>query len=62
MKNQLLVRVFMNKKGNKTFALVYELGYRQIYLSFVTSDIAEILGISVASLLDYEEGLYKVGE
>lgn len=60
LKEKLLVRVWISAKGKKSYALVYDLGYRLLYLSFSVSDIAEVLGISVAALLDYNEGIYRV--
>lgn len=60
LKEKLLVRVWISAKGKKSYALVYDLGYRTLYLTFSVSDIAEVLGTSVATLLDYNEGFYKV--
>lgn len=58
----LKVKVFYSKKKEdlKMFALVYDLGYRLIFLTFNLADIAEILNISVGELREYPVGVYDI--
>lgn len=58
----LKVKVFYSKKKEdlKMFALVYDLGYRLLFLTFNLADIAEILDISVGELRDYPVGVYDI--
>lgn len=58
----LKVKVFYSKKKEdlKMFALVYDLGYRLIFLTFNLADIAEILDISVGELREYPVGVYDI--
>ena len=44
-----------NSKANKPYISMYiDLGYKQMIISFNDGDIAQILGVSVKSLYDYE--------
>lgn len=50
----------LNKKGDAYFDVIYaDLGYRQIFLTFDRSVIAELLGKSVSELYSVEGG-YKL--
>lgn len=53
MKNIFVTRN-NSKTGKPYFALVANLGYRQAVLTFDTSLIAELLGVSVAELYTLE--------
>lgn len=55
-----LVRVFMSKKGNKTYALCADLGYTVKFLTFNQNDVAELLRIPVSELIDKPVGDYPV--
>lgn len=58
----LKVKVFMSKKkeNHKIVALVYDLGYTVKFLTFNQTDVAEICGISVRSLIDLSIGEYEL--
>lgn len=58
----LKVKVFYSKKKKdcKIYALVYDLGYRLLFLTFNVSDIAEVLNISVGELREYPVGVYDI--
>lgn len=58
----LKVKVFYSKKKEdlKMCALVYDLGYRLIFLTFNLADIAEVLNISVGELREYPVGVYDI--
>lgn len=50
LKGELEVTLNTAKNGKKYIALVCNLGYTKKYISFNVSDIAELLGCSVADL------------
>lgn len=50
------VIVYTNKFGKKSARLVADLGYRQVVLSWDIQLCAEILRVSVADLLNAENG------
>ena len=54
------VRVFTSKKGNKSFALICDLGYGVKYLNFDVNTLAELLKVSVSKLYEYENGDYPI--
>ena len=56
----LYVSVFQSRKGNKTFALVADLGYARKFLSFDVQLLAEILGLPVVELYDMPLGNYEI--
>lgn len=50
----------MNKRGDGTYDVIYaDLGYRQFFLTFDRSAIAELLNVPVAELYSVPTG-YKV--
>lgn len=58
---KLFVSIFQSKRSGKpAYALVLDLGYTRKFLSFDTSLIAEILGVSVFDLLSLEYGDYEI--
>lgn len=58
---KLFVSVFTSRKsGNKTYALILDLGYSRKYLSFDIQLIAEVLGLRVVDLYDIELGEYTI--
>lgn len=57
---RMYVSVFQSSRGNKTFALIADLGYTKKYLSFDTQTLAELLGIPVVELYSKEYGEYEV--
>lgn len=58
---KLYVSVFQSKRSGKaTYALVLDLGYVKKFLSFDTSLVAEVLGLSIIDLLNLDYGDYEV--
>lgn len=58
---KLYVSVFQSKRSGKaTYALVLDLGYAKKFLSFDTSLVAEVLGLSILDLLNLDYGDYEV--
>lgn len=58
----LKVKVFDSKKKEncKVYALVYDLGYRLLFLTFNVNDIAEVLDVPVSELREYPTGVYDI--
>lgn len=58
---KLIVSIFQSKRSGKpTYALVLDLGYTKKFLSFDTSLIAEVLGVSVVDLIGLDYGDYEI--
>lgn len=61
MEKKFYVHKGVGQKSGKPYtALVLDLGYRCIWLSYSASDCAEALGISVAEIYSMENGIYPI--
>lgn len=59
-KGKFFIEVFMSKKGSKCVCLKTDLVYAKKAITFDSSLIAEMLGISVVELFALEVGTYNV--
>lgn len=51
-----------SKEGKRYVALVNDLGYRLVYLTFKANDIAEMLNLGLKEYYDIYVNTMKVGE
>lgn len=57
---RFILHVGTSKKGNVYHALICDLGYRKVFLTFDSLTIALLLGISLHELLNIEMGDHVV--